>query len=173
MKETIKYTEYAQLITEMIPKGVLLNTNGDKFNSMVIGWGNPGTLWGRPVFLVYVRQSRYTKPQLDKTWEFTVSVPLEKIDPVISKVCGSQSGYDIDKVAEAGLTLEDARTIHTPGIKEYPLTLECKVLYAQDQVPADIPEDILKRYYPTDEKGNCDYHTMYVGEIVDSYIIRD
>ena len=39
MKEKINITDYANLITKVLPKGILLNTNGDKFNSMVIGWG--------------------------------------------------------------------------------------------------------------------------------------
>ena len=108
MKEKINITEYANLITEALPKGILLNTNGDKFNSMVIGWGHIGTLWGRPTFHVYVRQGRYTKGQLDKTGEFTVRVPLDKPDAAINKICGWQSGHNIDKVKDAGLELEDA-----------------------------------------------------------------
>ena len=67
MKETINVNDYAARIISAIPKGVLLNTNGDKFNAMVIGWGHLGTLWSRPTFHVYVRQGRYTKGQLDRT----------------------------------------------------------------------------------------------------------
>jgi len=37
MKEMIKATEYAQKITEALPKGILLNTKAAKRNSMVIG----------------------------------------------------------------------------------------------------------------------------------------
>ena len=177
MKEKINVFDYANLITQALPKGILLNTNGDKFNSMVIGWGHIGVLWGRPTFHVYVRQGRYTKGQLDKTGEFTVSVPLDKPDVQIGRVCGSQSGYNIDKVREAGLELEDAEVIRTPGIRQYPLTIECKVLYAQDQVLDRIPEDIRTKMYPQDVDGtfpmaNRDFHTMYVGEIVDAYILR-
>ena len=177
MKEKINITDYANLITKALPKGILLNTYGDKFNSMVIGWGHLGTLWGRPTFHVYVRQGRYTKPLLDKTGEFTISVPLDNPDPIINKICGWQSGYSIDKVKEAGLELEDAEIITTPGIKQYPLTIECKVLYSQDQDLGRIPEDIRDRMYPQDVEGtypmaNRDFHTMYVGEIVAAYIIR-
>ncbi|MBQ7371486.1 MAG: flavin reductase [Blautia sp.] len=177
MKEKINVTDYANQITNALAKGILLNTNGDKFNSMVIGWGHLGRLWNQPTFHVYVRQGRYTKGQLDKTGEFTISVPLEKIDPKISKVCGSLSGWNIDKVKEAGLTLEEAEVIRTPGIKEYPLTIECKILYAQDQDLDKIPEDIREKMYPQDVPGtnpmaNRDFHTMYVGEIVSAYIIK-
>ena len=177
MKEKIDITDYANLITKAVAKGILLNTNGEKFNSMVIGWGHIGTLWSRPTFHVYVLQGRYTKAQLDKTGEFTISVPLEKPDAVINKICGWQSGHNIDKVKEAGLILEDAETISTPGVRQYPLTIECRVLYSQDQDLAKIPKDIRERMYPQDVEGtypmaNRDCHTMYVGEIVDAYIIR-
>ena len=177
MKETIKIDEYANLIVSAIPKGVLLNTNGEKFNAMVIGWGHLGILWSRPTFHVYVRQGRYTKGQLDRTGEFTVSIPLDKVDGTINRVCGGQSGFNVDKVSKAGLELEIARTIHTPGVRQYPLTLECRILYSQDQDLNRIPDDIRARMYPQDVPGthpmaNRDCHTMYVGEIVDAYIIR-
>ena len=177
MKEHIDITDYANKITEALPKGILLNTNGDKFNSMVIGWGALGTVWGVPAYTVYVRRSRYTKAQLDKTGEFTISVPLGEPDPKIGKVCGTLSGRNVDKVTEADLTLEDAETIQTPGIKEYPLTLECKVLYAQEQDLARIPKDIREKMYPQDVDGshplaNRDAHTAYIGQIVNAYIIK-
>ena len=177
MKEKINVTDYANLITKALPKGILLNTNGDKFNAMVIGWGHLGTLWSRPTFHVYVRQGRYTKAQLDKTGEFTISVPLDHPDADINRICGWQSGRDIDKAAAAGLELESAEVIHTPGIRQYPLTIECRILYAQDQELPKIPEDIRNRMYPQDVDGaypmaNRDCHTMYVGESVDAYIIR-
>ena len=177
MKKKIKISDYAGKITEALPKGILLNTNGDKFNSMVIGWGALGTVWSRPAFTVYVREHRYTKAQLDKTGEFTISIPLEKVIPEIQRVCGSMSGYNIDKVAEANLTLEEPAVINTPGVKEYPLTLECKILYDQEQDLAAIPEDIRIRNYPQDVDGtnpmaNRDAHTAYIGQIVDAYIIN-
>ena len=99
------------------------------------------------------------------------------MDATINRICGGQSGFNIDKVKQAGLELEDARTIHTPGVRQYPLTLECRILYSQDQELARIPEDIRAKMYPQDVPGthpmaNRDCHTMYVGEIVDAYIIK-
>ena len=77
----------------------------------------------------------------------------------------------------ANLTLEEPRTNSTPGIKEYPLTLECRVLYRQDQDPLQIPEEIRDRFYPPvnddpDALIRLDGHTAYIGEITDAYIIR-
>ena len=177
MKEKIKVTEYAQKITESLPKGILLNTNGDKFNSMVIGWGGLGTCWGVPTFTVYVREHRYTKAQLDKTGEFTISIPTDRLPAEVFKVCGNLSGNYIDKLKESGLTLEEAQTINTPGVKEAPITLECKILYSQEQDISRLPEEIRKGAYPQDVDGsnpmaNRDSHTAYIGQIVDAYIIK-
>ncbi len=177
MKEIINVTDYAQMITEALPRGILLNTKDTKFNSMVIGWGGLGTVWGKPVFTVYVREHRYTKAQIDSTGEFTISVPLDKPIPSIAKVCGMQSGRDIDKETEAHLTLKDAEIISVPGIKEYPLTLECRVLYSQKQELEKIPADIREKMYPQDvdetyPMANRDVHTAYIGEIVAAYIIK-
>ena len=164
MKQKITVADYAQRITEALPQGVLLNTNGDKHNAMVIGWGGLGTCWSVPTFTVYVRENRYTKSQLDKTGVFTVSIPLDKADPVITKICGWQSGHNIDKVKEARLTLEEPQANRVSGIKEYPLTLECKVLIYKKSYPQDVDGS-----YPM---ANRDPHTAYIGEIVAAYIIH-
>lgn len=177
MKEKIKVTDYANKITQALPKGILLNSKHTKFNSMVIGWGGLGTVWGKPTFTVYVREHRYTKSQLDETGEFTISIPMESPIAAIAKVCGTQSGHDVDKETEAHLTLEVPEVIDVPGIKEYPLTLECKILYSQKQELEKIPADIRKQMYPQDVDGtyfmaNQDAHTAYIGEIVAAYIIK-
>lgn len=160
-----------------LPKGILLNTKHQKFNSMVIAWGGLGAVWGKPTFTVYVREHRYTKTLLDATGEFTISIPLDKPIPSIAKVCGTLSGRDVDKESEAHLTLESPEIISVPGIKEYPITLECKVLYSQKQDLEKIPADIRKKMYPQDVDGtyhmaNRDPHTAYIGEIVAAYIIK-
>ena len=50
MKHKISVNDYAQTITAALKGGVLLNTNGDKFNAMVIGWGGLGVCWSKQVF---------------------------------------------------------------------------------------------------------------------------
>lgn len=177
MKEFMDINALAQRVNEALPKGILLNTQGEKFNAMVIGWGGLGTVWSRPAFTVYVREGRYTRGALDQTGAFTISVPLEKPDAAVNKVCGWQSGRDVDKAAAAGLHLEPAEVNGVPGVREYPITLECRVLYAQKQDLERIPEDIRARMYPQDVDGaypmaNRDAHVMYIGEIVSAYRIR-
>ncbi|MBQ9493053.1 MAG: flavin reductase [Oscillibacter sp.] len=176
MKKTVSLADYAGLIQTALPKGILLNTNGDKFNAMVIGWGNLGVTWGEPTFVAYVRENRYTKAQIDKTGEFTLSVPLNGPLSAVTKICGGASGRDIDKAAAVPLTLEAPEANHTPGVREYPLTLECEVLYAQRQEPERLPDSIRAAMYPQDVDGaypraNRDPHTAYVARILRTYII--
>lgn len=176
MKEKIKLSDYAGRISSELRRGILLNTNGDKFNSMSIGWGALGILWNTPVFTVYVRESRFTKSQLDRTGEFTLSIPLDERDPVIDRVCGTLSGRDVDKVSEAKLFLEPPCANSVPGVAQYPLTIECRVIYREQQKLDLIPPAMRGKFYPEGTPGcsteQADPHTMYIGEILDSYIIR-
>lgn len=169
MKKDINVWDYAGQIMEQIGGGILLTTCADgEVDTMTIGWGTMGYDWSRPVFIAYVRESRYTKQLLEKNPEFTVNIPLDAADKKILAYCGTKSGRDTDKIRDLNLTLEQPEVISVPGIKELPLTLECKVLYKEEQDLSRIPEDILKVYYP---KG--DHHHVYYGQIVSAYIIED
>lgn len=167
--------DYAETIIKAIPNGVLVTTKADKVNAMVIGWGAFGREWSRPMFVIYIREGRFTREQLDKNPEFTVNIPLEgKLDPAIFKTCGSQSGRNIDKVKEAGLTLVEGENVSVPGIKEAPLTLECKVVFRQRQ-ELDLIAEKFKGSYPqdvpsTNPMANKDAHIAFYGEIVGAYI---
>jgi flavin reductase (DIM6/NTAB) family NADH-FMN oxidoreductase RutF len=170
MKQKIDVFDYAGHICKAMKPGILLTTkSGDKVNTMTIGWGMIGVEWGKPVFLALVRQSRHTKKLLDANGEFTVNIPLDSVDKKIIGFCGSKSGADVDKIKELGLTLEEPEVISVPGIRQLPLTLECKVLYQQTQDASKFPQSIVDRYYPQP----YDDHTVYYGEIVSAYIIKE
>ena len=177
-----KKIELADCMNEALinlPHGILLTSKANgKVNSMVIGWGTPGILWGKPVFMAYVRTGRYTRELLDANPEFTINIPTDNIDSKIIQVCGYQSGRSIDKIKEAGLTLAEPEIISVPAIKELPLTLECRVLYRQVQDLNLLNNIKLKNaLYPEDvdssnPRANRDAHVMYVGEILSSYIVE-
>lgn len=168
MKKIIDAFDYAGDICKAMKKGILLTTKADnQVNTMTIGWGTMGVEWGRPIFVAYVRESRYTHEMLERCGEFTVNIPIESVDSKILGICGTKSGRDMDKIKELNLTLEEPLNISVPGIKELPLTLECKVLYRMEQTLDTIPEDILARYYP-----NGDFHYAYYAQIVGAYISK-
>lgn len=174
MKQMINAFDYAGHICKALKKGVLITTKaGEKVNTMTIGWGHIGIEWSRPVFIAYVRETRYTKQMLENNGEFTINVPVDALDSKILGFCGTKSGRDTDKIQEMGLTLVDSDVVSVPGIRELPLTLECKVIYKQKQDLSAIPADIIAKYYPADNSGFQDYHYAYYGEIVNAYLIID
>ena len=178
MKKKINIMEYATEIMTALSKGVLLTTKtGDKVNSMTISWGMLGIEWGKPLFITVVRESRFTREMLEKNAEFTINIPIKEYDKQIMGVCGSKSGRDMDKIKELNLTLEEPEKISVPGIKELPLTLECKVVYRQLQELQGIPKEDREKFYPQwevneDIWANRDRHIAFYGEIVDAYVIE-
>ena len=175
MKKYIVLWEYAGVILEQVGTAALVTAKADgEVNSMTIGWGTLGTEWAKPIFTVFVRQSRHTKTLLDKNGEFTINVPLKGADvKEIMRVCGTKSGRDINKIKELGLTLEEPDVISVPGIKELPITLECRVVYKQDQNLSLLDEDKRLRYYAPNTPNDGDYHTAYYGEVLAAYILED
>ena len=175
MKKYINLWDYAGEILEQVGTAALVTTKaGEDVNTMTIGWGTLGVEWGKPLFTVFVRQSRHTKKLLDKNGEFTINVPLKGTDrKAILGFCGSKSGRDVDKIKEMDLHLEEPDVISVPGIKEFPITLECKVVYKQDQDLSAIAEDKRLRYYAPGTANDGDYHTAYYGEVLAAYIIED
>ncbi len=131
----------------------------DAFNTMTISWGGLGTLWGKPVATVYVRQARYTHEFMDNNDYFTISFYPEEYKKVLS-VLGSKSGRDIDKMNESGLV---ARAFdNTMTFEEAEVTLVCKKLFKQTLDANNMPEDIKNKFY----EGQSD-HDMFIGEVVD------
>lgn len=173
-KRRIDVAEVAGDIVKALPAGILMTTKaGDKVNSMVIGWGMVGYNWRKHVFTAVVRESRFTRTLLDANPEFTINIPVGPADKKAIAVCGAKSGRDMDKIAEAGLTLVEPEVISVPGIKEFPLTLECRVIYRQEQDPAGMMPEMIESFYPVEESGKRDLHTTYIAEIVDCYMIED
>lgn len=178
MKEDINVFDYASEIMNGLKQGVLLTTKAnEKTNTMTISWGHLGIEWEKQIFVVYVRENRFTKQQLDANPEFTINIPMGNFNKKILGIAGTKTGAKIDKIKTLGLSLEAPKNITVPGICELPLTLECKVIYKQRQDKTAITPENNNKFYPQDvdasyHGANKDYHTMYYGEIVAAYIIK-
>jgi len=172
LKQTVNAFDYASHICKEMGRGILLTTKKDDFvNTMTIGWGTIGIEWGKPVFVAYVRESPFTREILDATGTFTVNIPMSGADKKIVSLCGTKSGRDLDKIRELGLHLEESEVIDVPGIREMPLTLECKVIYRNVQDESRLPQNIQDRYYSAINAK--DFHIAYYGEIVNAYLITE
>lgn len=134
--------------------------SAERCNTMTASWGGIGILWGGPVATCYIRPQRYTKEFVDCEEYFTLAFFGEEYRKVLS-LCGSKSGREVDKVRECGFTVKTV-SCGAPYFEQADLVLVCRKRFAQDMDPANIPQDIKEKWYP--EK---DYHTMYIGEIVE------
>lgn len=164
----ISVSELKDNMFDAIGKEWMLVTAGtpEKFNMMTASWGGTGILWGKPVAFIFIRPERYTYEFIEKGDTLTLSF-LGEAHRDIHKICGSQSGRDIDKVAASGLkpyvtengniTYEQARLI-----------LECKKLYA-DFIDADnfVDKLLISRWYG---EGHGGFHKMYILEIQNVFV---
>ena len=166
MYKEIGVFEHANIVLEKMTPGVFLNTKKGKIiNTMIIGWGGINVIWGRPIFIVLVRDSRATYDLIESSNEFTVSVPLNDNLKREIGICGTKSLRDMDKFKECNFTPVKGRKIDTPIIAEVGLHYECKVIYKQTLNQDVVPQIVKSRYY--NKTAN---HTVYYGEIVDQYI---
>jgi flavin reductase (DIM6/NTAB) family NADH-FMN oxidoreductase RutF len=162
-KIRIAYTDhYAAVMKALTTKGLLLGAYdaAGKPNLMTIGWGAIGHFWGKPVWVTFVRPSRYTYKCIEATGGFTVNVPMPAQDEAC-RVCGVESGREADKFALCGLTAEQAETVRAPAVVECPLVYECKVVHSNDVISDRLSKEIIDGAYPG---GN--FHRIYYGEIV-------
>jgi flavin reductase (DIM6/NTAB) family NADH-FMN oxidoreductase RutF len=155
--------DYAVEMLQALAHPGLLLVSLDKRNrpnAMTIGWGSVGIYWGEPIFIAPVRESRYTYRCLEHTRDFTVNVLPRKLAE-LGVFCGTVSGRDHDKFAEAGLTAVPGLRVKSPIIEECVLSYECEVVHSNDVVPKALAVNLKNRSY---SKG--DYHRLYFGRIV-------
>lgn len=164
----ISVSELKDNMFDAIGKEWMLVTAGtpEKFNMMTASWGGTGILWGKPVAFIFIRPERYTYEFIEKGDTLTLSF-LGEAHRDIHKICGSQSGRDIDKVAASGLkpyVTENGNIAY----EQARLILECKKLYA-DFIDADnfVDKLLISRWYGEEYGG---FHKMYILEIQNVFV---
>lgn len=128
----------------LLPSPVLIiGTYGSdgKPNIMNAAWGGIASS-SPPCVSVSLREATLTYHNIKHSGAFTVNIPSEKY-LIEADYAGMISGKDTDKFKETGLTPEKSEFVNAPLVKEFPYTLECKLI-------------------KTVELG---LHTMFIGEI--------
>ncbi len=150
----------------LYPAGLFL-TCGDAvaYNTMTIGWGNIGINWSQPCFTVLVAKSRYTHDFFDRFDTFTVTVPYDDQKELL-KLVGTQSGRIIKKTDNKIVPMNSGVAIATPHVACQGMVYECHVI-ARYQTTKELLDPVIyqKRYAATDN-----FHTVYVGQIMASYL---
>ncbi len=160
------FTEKSYQVFRMFNDRWALATAGspEHYNTMTIGWGTMGTIWGpphkgKPIVTIFVSPARFTHEFLEENDYFTVSFFPEEYRKDLA-LLGSRSGRDGDKVALTGLT--PVAVEHGVDFAQSELTFVCRKLYShqfeKEQVPREVADWIYTRVPP---------HTMFIGEVVD------
>jgi len=97
-----------------------------------------------PCVSIALRKATYTYGNIVEQKAFTVSIPSQDFVRE-ADYFGIATGRTEDKFFTAGLTPEKSDLVNAPYVKEFPLSLECKLLH-------------------TLEIG---LHTLFIGEILD------
>ena len=167
MKKIVNFNENAQKNIDQLSKGAFLTTKlEEKVNSMTIAWGSIGFMWNKPIFMVMVRPQRYTYEIIEKSNEFTVTIPYEDVKDAIGFL-GSKSGRDMDKLSELKINTCKGEEIDTPVLDMKGMHFECKIVYKTEMTNENLDSDIDMSKYPIK-----DYHTLYFGEIVTCYVVE-
>ncbi len=163
--QELEYSNYANYVISNIGKGAFLTVkNNNKLNTMTIGWGSVGVIWGKPIFMVMVRKSRYTYDIIENNNEFTISFPKDNQLKKELMFCGSNSGYDYDKFKECNLTPVQGKKVNTPIIAEANLHFECSIVYKQNMDDSNLDQNLNDHWYP-----DKNFHTLYYAEIISCY----
>ncbi len=153
----IKPEEVTSNVFDMIGKQWMLvsATKDGKTNAMTASWGGLGIMWGKKVAFVFIRESRYTKEFVDASDKMTLSFFSDDYRKMLNYM-GTVSGRTEDKIAKAGLTLNDKNVF-----EEAEVSMICKKLFASDMKAEEfVAKEELDKWYK-----DGDMHTMYVVEI--------
>jgi flavin reductase (DIM6/NTAB) family NADH-FMN oxidoreductase RutF len=120
-----------------------------------------GVIWGLPMWVVLVRPSRHTYSLIEETGVFTVNVPAPDMNELV-KICGTQSGRDMDKLAKVETSI--GKSVPCVTLDKSPVVYECKVVHHNDVLPDILMPDIVSRAYP---RG--DFHRVYYGQIMGTF----
>ena len=165
MMHHLDYMSVAEKAMTQIKKGAFLTVKAEaRLNTMTIGWVTVGFIWGKPIMMVAVRNSRHTFGIIENAVDFTVSLPEEDMDDELT-FCGTQSGRTYDKFTECGLKPGQAQKTISPIIQISGIHFECKIVYKSAMDPAFLDAEY-QRLYPKN-----DFHTLYFGEIMECYEI--
>ncbi len=96
-----------------------------------------------PCVAVSLQKSRATYENIAKHMAFTINIPSIK-QANKADFAGMVSGAKVDKFSAAQLTAVKSELVDAPYVEEFPLILECRLLYTTD----------------------IGVHTQFIGEIV-------
>jgi flavin reductase (DIM6/NTAB) family NADH-FMN oxidoreductase RutF len=163
-KQIGNFDLFKETVDKLDGDGALLMAS-NFLNPMTIGWGTLGVMWGKPVFLIMVRSSRYTWGLMEKSDFFSVSFFSDEYGREL-EYCGTKSGRKVNKLEDCKFHALDGVNSPTLFIEESDFHYECRIIHKTVADPSTLSPDVLDKYYSPGD----DYHTVYYGEILGTYV---
>ena len=166
------FKDFKYLRSFIVPSMPAILSAGVKenHNSLIVNAGLLGSMWKKPVFVVFIHPSRYTFQFMETTEFFTVSFIKKDLFKKFS-IYGQKSGRDVNKEEEAGthiqfldnggITFEEAEEIYV-----------CRIIAKSYLKEENLDTEIYQKYRDYAKRLNqteVSVHGMYMGEIVGHY----
>ena len=104
----------------------------DSGKKNIISVGMFGYFSGKPTLVgVGIAPSRFSYGLIQNSRVYVVNVVDEKLTEAV-RICGDNSGREVDKFELAKLTAVPASRVKAPLIDESPMSIECKVVQVVD-----------------------------------------
>ena len=78
------------------------------------------------VVAVSIQPPRFSYEIIRNSQEFVINIPTTQMVEKV-KICGKESGRDVDKWRKCSFSKTASKKINTPSIEECPVNIECKV----------------------------------------------
>lgn len=148
--------------------GVLTAGTIENANSMIVGWGAWGILYGQPSVVNMLNAKRFTLEKMREQQKYTIAFFSEDFRSDIMAF-GTQSGRDSNKMKDTKLTL-----VQTPGgmvsYKEASLILECTLSQATTMNPEEYYNDENRKFVTDAYEQAKEYHKVVVGQISNIWV---
>ena len=147
------------VLTNLFGAGIFVTCGRKTTNVMVAHTGAVGKLWGREVFILPIKSSKYSYQIVTETKSFALNAPLRDMRDEIAR-CDVTSGFTHNKIEELGLHVKRARAIDAYVLGKNAVVVECKTI-------AVVPPEAVKAEIDgliTDRS-----HTLFIGEPVECY----
>lgn len=160
MKGIFTDKDAATLLKALNSTGIFATCGRKTPNVMVAHWGTLGKLWGRNVFLLPIRSSKYSYQIVSQTKSFALNIPARDMRTEIA-LCDTLSGFNCNKFEALGLHPKRARSIDAYVLGGSGLVVECTLVAS---IPPEAVCQVTDGLLP---QGRA--HTLFAGEIIDCY----
>lgn len=140
--------------------GVFVTCGRETPNIMVTHFGLSGKLWGRQLFALPIRSSKFSYQIVTKTKSFALNVPSRDMRTEIS-LCDTVSGFKCNKFETLGLHPKRAKKIDAYVLGECGLIIEYNVVAI---IPPENIEPLVDGLFVSNRP-----HTLFVGEVAAAY----